>query len=103
MTTLRGPYEWEQLVSLCAGYLHQDFVVEHGSAAAAVDAWLAEADAEATASLAGEWRRFLNLTGGESVAQRARALRELAGGAWAPADEAEFAAVSDKLLGPWRR
>lgn len=100
--TLMGPMERPQLQSLCDGYLHQDFVVEHGSAAGAVSAWLEAANVTAATELSSEWRTFLNATHGMDVAARARALRDVAGGSWEPATAAEFDAVSSLLLNAWR-
>jgi hypothetical protein len=100
--TLKGPMEWPQLESLCDGYLHQDLVAEHGSAQQAVKAWLADASRDDAKALSSEWRTFLNVTHGMDITERVEALRELAGGAWAPAGELEFEVVSALLLNAWR-
>lgn len=100
--SLMGPMERPQLQSLCGGYLHQDFAVEHGSAAAAVSAWLEAATVNEATELSSEWRSFLNATHGMDVASRARALRAVVGGSWEPATAAEFDAVSSLLLNAWR-
>ena len=100
--TLKGPREWPQLESLCDGYLHQDLAAEHGSAHRAVQAWLADASRDDAMELSSEWRTFLNVTHGMDVEQRAAALRDLAGGAWAPAGELEFEVVSALLMNAWR-
>ncbi len=97
-----GPLAWPRLGSLCDGYLHQDLVAEHGDAAGAVRAWLADAGRDAAIELSSEWRTFLNVTRGMAASARARALRDAAGGAWAPADDLEFQAVSTLLLNAWR-
>lgn len=93
-----GADRWPCLESLLAGYLHQDFVVEHGDAPAAVRAWLAESTPDQAVTLSSEWRSFLNVTSGMDVETRARTLRDIAGGSWAPRDAAEFEAVSALLL-----
>lgn len=98
---LMGPMEWPYLQSLCGGYLHQDFVAEHGSARAAVEAYLADTGPIDATRLSSEWRTFLNVTNGMDAASRARVLREVAGGSWDPADAAEFGAVSATVLGAW--
>lgn len=90
------------LATLLDGYLHQDFVVEHGTAAQAVQAWLAEIDPAEALAASAEWRTFLNVTAGMSTEARARALRDVAGGAWAPATDHDFQMVSALLLGVWR-
>jgi hypothetical protein len=92
------PRRWSCLSSLFGGYLHQDFTAEHGSAANAVQARLAEMRADEARELSADWRRFLNLTHGMDPQARARVLRELAGGAWAPGDEREFEVVSALLI-----
>ena len=99
---LKGPMTWPQLESLSGGYLHQDFTAEHGSPSGAVEAWLADASRDEARSLSAEWRSFLNVTHGMDVPTRARALRDTVGGAWAPATDAEFEAVSALLLDAWR-
>jgi hypothetical protein len=101
--TLKGPTEWPHLASLCDGYLHQDFTAEHGSASGAVQAWLADAGRDGAMALSSEWRTFLNVTHGMGVDARARALRNLMGGSWAPASAEEFDVVSTLLVNAWRR
>ncbi len=100
--SLHGCSRWWHLQSLSGGYLHQDFVAEHGSAAGAVRAWLADAGSDEARALSSEWRTFLNLTHGMTCDQRADELRRVAGGSWAPADDAEFEAVSALLIDAWR-
>jgi hypothetical protein len=96
--SLTSPRKWPYLASLCGGYLHQDFTAVHGNAAGAVQAWLADASPEEARDLSSEWRTFLNVTRGMDPQTRARALRELAGGSWAPADSVEFDVVSALLM-----
>jgi hypothetical protein len=96
--SLMGTRRWPHLASLFGGYLHQDFTVEHGSAPRAVQARLTEMRADEARELSGEWRRFLNVTSGMDAQARARALRDTAGGAWAPGDQREFEVVSALLL-----
>lgn len=96
--TPTGSRRWPSLTSLFSGYLHQDFTAEHGSAANAVRARLTEMPADEAVELSAEWRRFLNVTSGTELGTRARLLRELAGGSWAPASEQEFELVSVLLM-----
>ena len=96
--SLMSPRRWPHLASLCSGYLHQDFTAVHGSAPKAAQAWLTEAGVADARELSAEWRSFLNVTSGMDVQARTRALRELAGGAWAPSDELEFESVSALLI-----
>lgn len=100
--SLKGPLDWTHLESLCGGYLHQDFTAEHGSASRAVQAWLADASRDDARALSSEWRTFLNVTHGMDVPARARALRDIVGGAWAPSSDLEFEAVSALLINAWR-
>lgn len=93
-----GIRKWPHLASLAGGYLHQDFTAEYGSAPKAVQARLTEMRVDEARELSAEWRRFLNLTHGMDPQARARVLRELAGGAWAPGDEREFELVSALLM-----
>ncbi|MCC6162288.1 MAG: hypothetical protein IT182_02960 [Acidobacteria bacterium] len=99
---MTGRTSTQLLASLCGGYLHEDFTPEYGSAVAAVQAWLADASAHDAVALSAEWRSFLNVTYGMSAAERARALRAMAGGAWAPANSEEFDAVSALLIAAGR-
>ena len=96
--SLTGIRKWSCLTSLFSGYLHQDFTAEHGSAPRAVQARLTEMRVDEARDLSAEWRRFLNVTHGMDPQARARILRELAGGAWAPGDEREFELVSALLM-----
>jgi hypothetical protein len=96
--SLTGSRKWPQLASLAGGYLHQDFTAEYGSAPQAVQARLTEMAPDEARELSAEWRRFLNLTHGMGPEARASTLRELAGGAWAPATEREFELVSSLLV-----
>ena len=96
--SLAGTRKWPCLTSLFSGYLHQDFTAEYGSAPRAVQARLTEMPADQARELSAEWRRFLNVTNGTDLETRARVLRELAGGSWAPASEREFELVSLLLM-----
>jgi len=100
--SLKGSSRWACLQSLGDGYLHQDFVAEHGSAAGAVRAWLSDTSVGEARTLSSEWRTFLNLTHGMTRDERTQALRHVAGGSWSPADDQEFEAVSALLADAWR-
>ena len=92
------PRRWPHLATLAGGYLHQDFTAEYGSAPRAVQARLTEMPAPQARELSAEWRRFVNVTYGTDLETRARVLRELAGGSWAPTNEREFELVSALLM-----
>lgn len=83
---------------LVEGYLHQDFVADHGTAAAAVRTALAEVGPATALEVSSEWRTFLNLTYGLDAQMRAARLRQVVGGAWSPGTAAEFDEVSAVLL-----
>lgn len=96
--SLKGPTGWAHLSPMLDGYLHQDFTTEHGDAATAVQAFLADAHPDDHIRISSEWRTFLNLTHGMTAAQRAAMLQRSAGGAWAPANAEEFERVSALLM-----
>ena len=100
--SLKGPTGWAHLAPMAGGYLHQDFTNEYGDATRAVQAFLADAHPGDVVRISSEWRTFLNVTHGMTATQRAAMLRQIAGGAWAPADADEFERVSAVLVGAWR-
>src|SRR5262245_23428860 len=69
------------------GYLHEDFVQEHGTPEAAVRAFLADASADEKAQLRNDAQRFAAAIKEWPWADARLALRRL-GGAWAPGSRA---------------
>jgi hypothetical protein len=86
-----------QLSAFVQGYLHQDFVVVHGTVADAARAWREDAGEAAAAALRDEWFTFLSATRGQTVAARATWLVEHLGGAWMPQSRRELSALTRAL------
>ena len=74
------------------GYLHEDFVAEYGSAAAAIAAFRADADAAEARAFRDEARRFLALTSALDFAQVQRLVTRV-GSRWIPASREDLEAV----------
>lgn len=85
---------------LLRGYLHEDFMKEHGSVEAAVRAFATDASAAEVASLLGEWRRMSALTAAWTTAEIGEALTRDLGGAWRPGTRRELAALVEPLTAP---
>lgn len=77
-------------------YLHEDFGEEYESAAEAVKGFLAEAGGDEIERVKDEWRRLRETLAGRPFGEVQSAIR-LLGGAWQPADEAEWQNVSEIL------
>lgn len=84
------------LEAFALGYLHQDFEVVHGSAAAALDAFVEDADLSDVKRLASDWRRFRDAVGRAPVEQRLRAWQNF-GTAWAPRRWADLEKLFSRL------
>ncbi len=74
------------------GYLHEDFLVEHGSAAAAVRAFTADASPSERRLFRDEARRFLAATSALEFGQVQRLVARL-GSRWVPDSRAELEAL----------
>jgi hypothetical protein len=72
-----------------AGYLHEDFSDEYGSAASAARAFRGDASAEESAQARQEWARLRKILTGRSISEVQNSLQKL-GGAWRPQDLDEF-------------
>lgn len=72
------------LRAFLGGYLHQDFLLDHPSAADALRAFLAEANAAERQALRDDWRAFRAAIEGASWRDVRDRFAEL-GGAWLPA------------------
>lgn len=70
------------LGSFFGGYLHEDFEETHGSPEAALEAFLADAQADDARAIGREWTRFAALIAGLPVAQVRTLLREAFGCRW---------------------
>lgn len=88
--------EFPALQSFLAGYLHQDFMQEHKTAAGATRAFQRDADAAERRQLAGEAARFAALIESWPWSEVRDALTEL-GAAWRPRSRAVLVAVLKQL------
>jgi hypothetical protein len=81
--------EFPALREFFAGYLHQDFRDEYGSAAGAVKSFRKDASAAEMRALQREWKRWSSALKKSSPDELAKAARRL-GAAWYPRDQAEL-------------
>jgi hypothetical protein len=72
------------------GYLHEDFLVEYGTAGAAIDAFYADASAAERRMFRDEARRFLAATSALDFARVQQLVTRL-GSRWIPESRAELA------------
>ena len=90
-----GP-EFTVLREFFAGYLHQDFRDEYGSAVEAAAAFCKDAQPADIAALRNEWDVWRNQLGNVSLAKVAAAIHRL-GGAWQPQTLGDLDGVSAAL------
>jgi len=88
------PSRFPELRRVFEGYLHEDFAVEYGSAAAAVAAFRADASAAEARAFRDEARRFLVLTSALDFAE-VRHLVTRVGSRWIPGSREELETVLD--------
>ncbi|HKR31634.1 MAG TPA: contact-dependent growth inhibition system immunity protein [Terriglobales bacterium] len=88
--------EYAALTRFLRGYLHQDAVVEYGSASAAAQQFRKDADERETAVVHSELERLLAETSTLSIADLNRAFQQL-GGAWHFRSRKEVEQVLDGL------
>lgn len=97
-----APDEFPALRAFLSGYLHEDFVVEHGTPEGALRAFMCDAGAGARRALGAEVARFVDKARGRPWSQVRRQFIQL-GGAWTPpsraAVDALFAALSRGQMG----
>ncbi len=86
------PDRYPHLQQFAGGYLHEDYVPEHGTAEAARDAYLRDASRDEREAFAREATAFLAAAGEVSWADARAAFARL-GGAWSPRSRAALAAV----------
>ena len=87
------PKDFPALASFLSGYLHEDFLVEHGSPGQAAAAFLADASPDERRQVDDELRRLLTDTRGWPLGDLRRALKIL-GAAWSPSDRSELEALA---------
>ncbi len=85
------------LASFGRGYLHQDFLEEHGSPEAALEAFLADATPGEARRLAREWQDFALRLRGRPPAVVRRLLAAELGTAWSPRSGARVVALFSRL------
>ena len=88
------PSHFPELRRVFEGYLHEDFVAEHGSAAAAVEAFRADASAAEARAFRDEARRFLDVTSALGFAEVQRLITRV-GSRWIPGSREELETVID--------
>ncbi len=86
------PSRFPELRRVFEGYLHEDFIAEYGSAAAAIDAFRADASAAEARAFHDEARRFLALTGSLDFAEVQHFVTRV-GSRWTPSSREELEAV----------
>jgi hypothetical protein len=74
------------------GYLHEDFVEEYGSAAAAIDAFRADASDDEARAFRDEARRFLAVTRARDFAEVQHLVTRV-GSRWIPGSREELETV----------
>lgn len=89
---LLGPDRFPALAQFAAGYLHEDFVAEHGTPVGAVLAFLRDASDEERAAFRAEARQFLEFAAFRAWPDVVRAFSHL-GGAWAPRTRTDVVAL----------
>lgn len=85
------------LAAFLSGYLHQDFLLEHGTPAGALRAFLQEAGASERDALQQEWRAFIGAVDGLRWRDVREAFTAL-GGSWRPGSRADLLALFDDLV-----
>ena len=88
------PSRFPELRRVFEGYLHEDFVAEHGSAAAAIEAFRADASAAEARAFRDEARRFLAATSALDFAEVQRLVTRV-GSSWIPGSRGELERVLD--------
>lgn len=92
----RPPYP--QLEAFFSGYLHQDFIEEHGSLTGAVAAFARDANLRERRALAREWKTFRRDARHAATLASTRAAVGALGAAWAPRRRDDLARL-DRLIG----
>ena len=83
------------LAEFLHAYLHEDFLVEYGSAEAARDVFLSDASSEERHALADECARFTGLVAGQPIGVVRRILARDLGSAWWPARTRDVISLLD--------
>jgi len=94
------PNDYPALQEFFPAYLHEDFAEEYESAGEAVKEFLAEASGDEVQNVRDEWLRLRKALAVRSFAEVQSAMLSL-GGAWQPANEAEWKSL-DEILSGWQ-
>jgi len=94
------PAAFPALRAFCRGYLHEDFLEEHGSPEGAMRAFLAVASPVERKRLAREWRAFSGQARRAALPALRRSVSDELGAAWSPKSRAEMEAVFGLVEGP---
>ena len=95
-----GRAQFPALTAFLQGYLHEDFVSEHGTAVAAARAFVGDATPAERSALLHEWHAFLAATSAWTIAEIAALLTRELGGAWAPSSRHDLDDVVAAIAGP---
>ena len=85
------------LREFCRGYLHEDVAAEHGTAAAAAAAFLADATPEDREALRAEWRLFAAAIQKHTMAEVRAMLGGPLGARWLPARRRQLEEITQAL------
>jgi len=90
------PETFSSLPDFFAGYLHEDFSEEYGSASEALESFLSDASGDEIQNVKEEWLRFRDLLKDRPFGETQAALHRL-GAAWQPVNPEEIAALDEIL------
>ena len=93
------PSQFPELRRVFEGYLHEDFIAEYGSAAAAIDAFRADASAAEARAFHDEARRFLGATSGLDFATVQHLVTRV-GSRWIPSSREELEGILTMVRTP---
>lgn len=90
------PGDYPALREMLPAYLHQDFVDEYGSAAAAIKGFLEEAGGDEILQVKEDWLRFRKALTGRPLKEIQTAVGRL-GSAWTPQTEGDLKRLDEIL------
>jgi CdiI immunity protein len=90
------PADYPALREFFSAYLHQDYVDEYGSAAGALQGFLADASGDEILQVKDEWKALRHGFCGRSLPETQNAFGRL-GSSWTPENEAELKELEEIL------
>ena len=90
------PGDYPALREMLPAYLHQDFVDEYGSAAAAIKGFLEEASGDEILQVIEDWLRLRKALTGRPLKEMQTAVGRL-GSAWTPQNEGDLKRLDEIL------